>query len=328
MALLQYLRADADGWRGRLLQLWQASVAWIKAEPLLAGTVLLIGAVGGLAVNYVAGPRRYVASAGISISSNPGIELPSALSSLAASTGLRLGGTTLPLAFQSDILNSRPFQDSVLLAPAPLGLASCVPDHPCVLLDAVHPDAGVLALRLARARRVMNKRLDVVRDERSRVITIAYVDAESLLARGLVTTMVKLLDQINKSLTASAADAKVAFLSSQLPYLQTQLQTIQTSLETFYTSNRSFENSPALRFREQRMRGEYDSQLHLLESVREQLATTELQARGGVQVIQLVVPVSVDPKPTRPLRNAALVLGMALAGLVRLGMWSRRHGRP
>jgi len=170
--------------------------------------------------------------------------------------------------------------------------------------------------------------MDVVRDERSRVISIAYAQADSAIARRVVATTIELLDKINKSLTASAADAKVEFLSSQLPYLQQQLQVIQNSLEAFYTSNRLFENSPALRFREQRLRGEYDAQLRLLESIREQLATSELQARGGVQVIQLVVPVNVDPKPTRPLRNLALVLGMALAGLARLAGWSwgRRTG--
>jgi hypothetical protein len=165
------------------------------------------------------------------------------------------------------------------------------------------------------------------------VITVTFDHADSALARAIVSATVTLLDDFNKRLTASTADAKVGFLSSQLPYLHRELQTIQDSLEGFYTSNRSFENSPALRFREQRLRGEYDSQLRLLESVREQLATSEIQARGGLQVIQPVVPVSIDPKPTRPLRGAALVLGMALFALVRLWGWqrgrvSRRPGRP
>jgi uncharacterized protein involved in exopolysaccharide biosynthesis len=290
--------------------------------------VIVAGGIAGLGANVLFGPTRYVASAGISVSSNPGIELPSALSTLAASTGLRLGSTTLPLAFQSDILASGPFQDSVLLAPAPATSGSFVQAQPCHLVDLLEPSPASTPVRLAHARRVLTKRMDVVRDERSRVISIAYAQADSAIARRVVATTIELLDKINKSLTASAADAKVEFLSSQLPYLQQQLQVIQNSLEAFYTSNRLFENSPALRFREQRLRGEYDAQLRLLESVREQLATSELQARGGVQVIQLVVPVNVDPKPTRPLRNLALVLGMALAGLARLAGWSwgRRTG--
>lgn len=327
MTLLAFLRIDADTWRARLGRFWQSGIAWLQAEPILAGVFVIAGGIGGLAANVLVGPTRYVASAGISVSSNPGIELPSALSTLAASTGLRLGSTTLPLAFQSDILSSAPFQDSVLLAPATVADGPCTPTTACRLVDVLMPSALPVSVRLARARRVLNKRMDVVRDERSRVITIAYAQGDSGAARRVVATTVDLLDRINKSLTASAADAKVEFLSSQLPYLQQQLQVIQNSLEAFYTSNRLFENSPALRFRELRLRGEYDAQLRLLESVREQLATSELQARGGVQVIQLVVPVNVDPKPARPLRNLALVLGMALAGLVRHALWNRRRAR-
>ncbi len=302
---------------------WHSGIAWLQAEPILAGVFVIVGGIAGLAVNVLVGPTRYVASAGISVSSNPGIELPSALSTLAASTGLRLGSTTLPLAFQSDILSSAPFQDSVLLAPAPVADGPCAPTQACRLVDLLAPSPLAMPVRLARARRVLS--MDVMRDERSRVITIAYAQGDSGAARRVVATTVELLDKFNKSLTAAAADAKVEFLSSQLPYLQQQLQIIQNSLEAFYTSNRLFENSPALRFREQHLRGEYDAQLRLLESVREQLATSELQARGGVQVIQLVVPVNVDPKPTRPLRNLALMLGMVLAGLARHALWSRRR---
>src|SRR5262245_11373912 len=116
---LTFLVTDFDGWRQRLSRLWQSSVRWIRARPLVALVVIAIGGVAGLATNWFVGPKRYVASAGVSVSSNPGIELPSALSALAASTGLRLGGTSLPLAFQSDILASAPFLDSVLLAAAP-----------------------------------------------------------------------------------------------------------------------------------------------------------------------------------------------------------------
>ncbi|HKE91586.1 MAG TPA: hypothetical protein VKB45_14735 [Gemmatimonadales bacterium] len=282
------------------------------------------GAVLGLGVNVLVGPRHFVAAAGVSVSATQGTELPSALTSLAATAGLRLGGTQLPLAFQTDIIASTPFQDSMLLASLPTGLA-CQHATACSFLDRLVPPSSDAARRLARGRRLLNREWDVERDERSRVITIRYQNSDSVLARALVGTAVTLLDAVNKTLTAQTADAKVAFLSSQVPFLQRQLQQIQDSLEAFYVSNRSFENSPALRFREQRLRGQFDSQLHLLETVREQLATSELQTRGGVQVIQLVVPVSVDPRPSRPLRNLALLLGVVLISLARLRMWAARR---
>src|SRR5207249_1290983 len=144
---------------------------------------------------------------------------------------------------------------------------------------------------------------------------------DSLVAREVVTSAVSVLYRINKTLAANAADAKVAFLSGQIPFLQSQLGSIQDSLEQFYTSNRSYENSPTLRFREQRLRSAYEAQLRLLMSVREQLASDELQARGVVQVVQQVTPIHIDPKPSRPLKNPALVLGAVLGALVgyRLG---------
>jgi len=317
--------ADAGQWQRRALGLWGAAVAWVTAEPVIAAAAVVVGALLGLGANVLLGPSSFVATAGVSVSSSQGTELPSALTSLAATAGLRLGGTPLPLAFQNDILASAPFQDSVLLAPAPRSLAC--PAATCSFLDRVVASGGDASRRLARGRRRLNRDWDVERDERSRVITISYQNPDSSLARALVATAVSLLDRVNKTLTAEAADDKVAFLSSQLPFLQRQLQAIQDSLEAFYVSNRSFENSPALRFREQRLRGQFDSQLHLLETVREQLATSELQTRGGVQVIQLVVPVSVDPRPARPLRNAALVAGVLLVVLARLALWTARHRR-
>jgi uncharacterized protein involved in exopolysaccharide biosynthesis len=324
VALPRFFSADVGEWQRRASTFWRAAVTWVTAEPVIAGIAVAAGAVLGLGVNVLVGPRQFVAAAGVSVSSNQGTELPSALTSLAATAGLRLGGTQLPLAFQTDILASAPFQDSVLLAHAPSGV-SCPQTTACALLDRLVPLSGDAPHRLARGRRLLNREWDVERDERSRVITISYQNPDSALARALVGTAVALLDAVNKTLTAQTADAKVAFLSGQLPFLQRQLQAIQDSLEAFYVSNRSFENSPALRFREQRLRGQFDSQLHLLETVREQLATSELQTRGGVQVIQLVVPVSVDPRPARPLRNAALIAGVLLIVLVRLGMWTALH---
>src|SRR5207249_8277885 len=118
----------------------------------------------------------------------------------AASTGIRLGGNALPLAFQSSISESRPFLDSVLFVPVSRGLGECSSSATCRLLDALDHPADSYRKRLNSARIKLQARLEVTRDERSRIISIAFADADSLVAREVVTSAVSVLDRINKTL--------------------------------------------------------------------------------------------------------------------------------
>ena len=118
------------------------------------------------------------------------------------------------------------------------------------------------------------------------------------------------------------------FLSGQIPRLVSELQSIQDSLgERFYRGNRSIGASPELMFREQRLRALYEGQAQLLGSVRDQLAKNEIQARGDLSLVQVVIPVSLDARPVRPLRNPSIVLGVLLLTTLRFLLWRRSRSR-
>lgn len=317
-------RQDARWWQTTIVNGWRALQDWVRAEPVVAGGVLLAGAFCGLVVNHVVGPQRFRASAIVTVATSSGIQFPSSLTALAASAGVQLGANTPPLAFQSSLFESDPFRDSLLLAPLELHLADCPAEGPCRLFAAFGPAGAPTARHMQKARERLSRRLDDIRDERSQTLTIACQHEDSTTARETVETSIALLDRTNKRLMVDAAQARVAFLSGQEPRLVQELHDIQDSLERFYRSNVSIGTSPELRFREERLRTAYQAQSDLLQGVRSQLAQNEIQARGNLQLVQEVFPAVVDPKPVRPLRNLALLLSGGLFALLRYGFWRRR----
>jgi hypothetical protein len=228
---------------------------------------------------------------------------------------LQLPGQTTPLAFQSYILGADAFLDTLLLQSVGTGCSA----RECRLVDHLAADHS-----LRKGRDVLRDRLTSTRDERGRIITIAFADRDSVIARGTVDSAVAALSRINRTLVAEAAEAKVAFLSAQLPILTKALNQIQDSLTYFYRANRSYGSSPELRFREEQLKGLYDTQARLLGGVREQIARGEVQSRGGLQVVQTILPVNIDPRPIRPFRMPAIALGAILTFTTGFLWWRRR----
>ena len=299
-----------------------AAETWVRREPLAVAAALLLGAGLGVVANHYVGPARYQATVGISFESGNSSQFSSMLSDIAAGSGLQLPAGDLPLAFQAYIIQSNPFLDSLLLNTTAERAAACGA-RPCTLLQAYASDARSRGDSLRRARLLLSTNMSVARDERSKIIEIGYTDPDSAVARRVLDTSLRELSDINESLVSQAADSRVTFLSAQLPFLRRALAQIQDSLVDFYRANRNFTNSPELQFREQQMRAAYDAQSRLLNSVREQIAASEVQARGGVEVVQAVMPVNVDPKPIRPLKFPAAALGALLLAVLRFSTYRR-----
>lgn len=295
--------------------------AWFLRYPALVATLVVFGALSGLLLNRTIGARRYQASVGVSLSAGGGAELPALLSNLASAGSLQLPGQTAPLAFQSYILDTDPFLDTLLLQRSG---ANCSTREPCRLVDHLTSNGS-----LTDGRVVFRKRFSSTRDERGKIILISFADRDSNLARRTVDSAVAALGRVNRTLTASAAEAKVSFLAGQLPILSKTLDQIQDSLTYFYRTNRSYGSSPELRFREDQLKALYDAQARLVANIREQIARSEVQARGGLQVVQTILPVSVDPKPIRPFKNAAAAIGALVWTVIGFLLWRRkRASRP
>lgn len=310
-------RWSLEALRSRSRSLVDELRTWAFARPVVAVSAFAVGAIAGLLINRIAGPARYRANVAVSITGGAGTELPALLSNLASSAALQLGGQTTPLAFQSYIVGSDPFLDTLLVQQAD-GCRGGTPD--CRLVNRVAPDGS-----LAKGRRKLRDRLSSTRDERGRLLMISFADRDSTLARRTVDNAVAALGRVNRTLAATAAETKVSFLSAQLPFLTRAQKQIEDSLSYFYRTNRSFGSSPELRFREEQLKGLYDAQSRLVASVREQIARSEVQARGGLQIVQTVLPVAVDPKPERPFRNLAGAVGALFGTLAAFLAWRASH---
>ena len=149
------LKRDLSWWTRLGGSLWRDIELWVRSEPLVVVMMVLFGAVLGLAVNRLVGPRKYHAWGGVTVEAGgSGIELPSILANLAAGSGLRLGGSSYPLAFQTSLMDSPGFQDSVLLdslgAVTPTG---CPANSPCFLRDFFSSPKTPVVQRLKSARK-------------------------------------------------------------------------------------------------------------------------------------------------------------------------------
>ncbi|MGH7929612.1 MAG: hypothetical protein ACREQV_17650, partial [Candidatus Binatia bacterium] len=81
------LSRNTSWWQNRLLAGWNGLLNWCRAEPVVVLGCVLVGAVVGLAANRFLGPRRYSASAGVTVSSDNSQLQSSVMMALATSTG-------------------------------------------------------------------------------------------------------------------------------------------------------------------------------------------------------------------------------------------------
>jgi uncharacterized protein involved in exopolysaccharide biosynthesis len=275
---------------------WRISLGFPIFFVTLAATVAIVS------------PRTYVAETSFVLeSADASGGLPSGLASLAGgSLGLSLGGGQASPEFYSTLVYSRNILDTILRGPDPLRDTLGSVDLLAVLRakgrsPEKREEDGLKRLRQAIATEIAPLAGTIT-------INVSLRDPE--VSAALANRIVAELERFDTDSRQHRARQKREFVEERVREASEQLTGAEDRLEVFLDSNRSFEESPRLRFQEDRLRRQINIAQEVYLSLRRQHDEARIEEVNDTPVFTIIDKAEIPLKPAYP-----VVLVLLLAGL-------------
>lgn len=171
------------------------------------------------------------------------------------------------------------------------------------------------ARRVDKAVKELQKRIGVTTAVETGVVSVTITTRWPGLSKQIGERLIELVNEFNLESRQSQASAEREFIGERLSQAKEELQVVEDSLETFLENNRQYENSPALRFEQQRLQ----RRVRVHEQVVSSLSRSYEQAR--ISEVRNTPLITVVEPPVAPARSdSRLLLVKALLGLVLGGI--------
>lgn len=280
-----------------LVRRWRLVVGAPLASAVIAGGISLI------VPPMYTGTVSFIPESGIIPS------IPANLAGLAGRFGLALGGeANQSPAFYADLLTSPRIMDRVLLDQyrnprAANGLLDSV--GLLVVLDAEGRD---LLDSLHDGRKRLRDLMALHVDNQTGVVSLDIDSRHPDLAAEVANRFVTHLNWFNASSRQSQARERRRFLDARLTDVQQELRTAEEDLKAFYERNRTWEQSPQLRFEEQRLSRRLQLSQDLYLTLRRELESARIEEVNDTPVITVISPATSPRERSRPKRLVIVAL--------------------
>lgn len=136
------------------------------------------------------------------------------------------------------------------------------------------------------------------------------------LSHQVADRMIELVNRFNLESRTTQATAEREFIEGQVARAESALHTAEDSLEAFLERNRSYQSSPELTFRYDRLQRQVNLRQQVYTSLSESLEQARIDEVRNTPVITVVEPPELPARPDP--RSLALkgVLGLMLGGMV------------
>jgi uncharacterized protein involved in exopolysaccharide biosynthesis len=253
-------------------------------------------------------------------------QISSSLTSLAAQFGLANFAGGLTLQFYAEVFSSRVTMDSLLLSRYP-ALGS---DSTATLLNELGYTTGPFAKRLERGAKELRSDINVTPDDASGLLRIDVVASSPTLAVEIADSLLAQSNRIIARALVEQASFQRQYLEGRLAEARRELDAREGDLEHFYTANRTYQQSPALVFRESQLRREADASRDLYLSIRQNYEQARLSEARDVPTVSFVQRPVLPYKKTspRPLLNAVLAAIAVLSIVLAVRLLRRPETAP
>lgn len=235
------------------------------------------------------------------------------LGGLAAQFGLSLPGQKgdESPAFYTELLESRGVLRAAALTSYPAAKSKSGNRAPATLVDAYEEPGDSAEKRVDATIKRLQKDVASSVSTRSGMVTLTAKAESAVLAQQIANRLLQLLNQFNLDRRRSQASEERRFAEARVQEVKAELRTAENRLQYFLQANREFNNSPSLRFEEERLTA--DVAFH------RQLYTTLAQAfeQAKIDEVRDTPVITVVETPEIPVRpdSRGLVL-RALGGLI------------
>lgn len=185
---------------------------------------------------------------------------------------------------------------------------------------------SVLGVEADTRNRAEAKTIEVLRDEvvavttdpETGVVELSVTTRWPELSRQIAERMIDLVNRFNLERRQSQASAERKFLDDQTARAKSALHAVEDSLQRFLEQNRNYQNSPALRFRHDRLQRRVTLRQQVFTSLSESLQQARIDEVRNTPVITVVQPPELPARPDSRRLMLKGVLGLMLGGMLGL----------
>ncbi len=239
----------------------------------------------------------------------------SGLASLAGQFGIELGGESTPQNspdFYVDLLKSRVVLEPILADTFSLAAGG---KHG-TLLDLLDVKAATpgqrMALGVSRLRGLEKTSIAPKTEVVSLSTTTDWPDLSFALTRRLLAAV----NDFNLRTRQSQASEERRFTETRVAEARTGLRAAEDQMQTFLQSNRQWQNSPDLRFQEERLERAVAFSQQMVTSLAQSYEEVRIREVRNTPVITVIEPPAVPSVPNPRHTAARLLVGVIVGGLV------------
>jgi uncharacterized protein involved in exopolysaccharide biosynthesis len=176
------------------------------------------------------------------------------------------------------------------------------------------------AVRTDKAIKSLQKRVSVLADRRTGIVTIEVTEKDPQLSLQLASALLEEIARYNRESRQSRAAAERRFVESRLAAARREVKVAEDSLQTFLMNNRQFRTSPELTFQFDRLQRSVTQHALVVSSLAQNFEQTRIDEVRDTPVFSVVQPPRLPPRanPRGWLRMAAFGVsgGLVLAFLL------------
>lgn len=242
----------------------------------------------------------------------------------AASVGISLPGQDSPDAAYVDILNSRPLRESLLKKRYKFHVRTWRFGALMARESSLYDYLGKKNMDLAI--RALKERITILRDVKTKLLTLAVETESPELSQGVVRSLASLLEDFVVSKSQTRGSTKASFAGKRLGEARVEMVQAEAAFLAFLNSNRNYVTSPDPAVRVQGMR--LENELKLRTQIVATLAITREQAlleeKNDMPILNVLDGGNLPIEKNGPVRSQIVLMSAIIVFLIVMGYQNRR----
>jgi uncharacterized protein involved in exopolysaccharide biosynthesis len=263
-------------------------------------------------------PATYASSASFVPESQSQQRLPASLTGLASQLGVNIGNEpSRSPPFYADLLRSREILERVLSArvPNPFGKTDSV-----AVSDLYRIKGETSELRVEDGVKALRNKIAVAVDQRTGVVRFDVEARTPTGARDVARLLLQQVSSFNVDTRQSIARNRRLFVEGRVAAAERDLEAAENALRGFYDRNRQWQNSPQLRFEEQRLGRQVSVQQELYLTLRREYETARIEEVNNIPLLTVIDEPNVPGRRIRPKRTVTVLLTTLVIALLACGV--------
>lgn len=174
-------------------------------------------------------------------------------------------------------------------------------------------------IRVYHATERLEETISVSSNPETGVVSLSVTTEWPAVSQQVVSRLIQLVNEFNNRVRQSQASEQVDFVTERLQEARQELRAAEDSLERFLQNNVSWQQSPELRFQQQRLQRQVDLKQQKYTSLAVQYEEARIAEVKSTPVITTVVEPKAPVKPDSVSLSLKALLGLLVGGFLGTG---------